>query len=91
MPDAVDGRLGVAGERSADAADVVICLSGQQPRLAVALLPQPGGGECQQRQRASLALHLGQHLLDQLIVIEAIAALPILDEPLYLVSATSCR
>ncbi len=75
VADAIDGGLGVAGERAADAADVVVGLAGEQAGLAVALLPQPGGGEGQQRQRAALALDLGQHLVDQLVVLEAVAAL----------------
>ena len=73
--DPVDGRLGVARERAADAADVVVGLAGEQAGLAIALLPQPGGGEGQQRQRAALALDLGEHLVDQLVVLEAVAAL----------------
>ena len=73
--DAVDGRFGVPGKGAADATDVLVRLAGQQASLAVALLPQSSRGERQQRQRAALALDLGQHLVHQLVVLEAVAAL----------------
>ena len=44
----------MAGEGAADASDVVIRLAGEEAGLAVALLPQPCGGEGQQRQRVEL-------------------------------------
>ena len=39
--DAVHRRLGVARQRAADAADVVVGLAGEQAGLAIAFLPQP--------------------------------------------------
>ena len=75
VPDAVDRGLGVSGQGPADPADVVIRLAGEETGLAVALLPEPGGGEGQERQRTALALHLGQHLVHQVVVLEAVTAL----------------
>ena len=71
----IDCRFGMTSERTADTSDVVIGLAGQETGFAVPVLPQSGEGERQERQRAPLALDLGQHLLDQIVVLEAIAAL----------------
>ena len=70
--DLFDDGLGVPRQRSTHPADVVIGLPGQEAGFAISFLPQAGGGKSQQRQRASLALHLGQHLLHQLVVLETI-------------------
>ena len=47
----------------------------QQTALAVARVPQLRHGKCDQRQRAALAGHGGQHLVHHRLVFEAIAAL----------------
>ncbi len=47
--DSVDGCLGVARQRSADAADVVVRLTSEQAAVAVSLLPQASEGEGEQR------------------------------------------
>ena len=72
--DAVDGGLGVAGERASYATDVLIRLASEEARLPVALLPQPGGGEREKGECTALALDLGEHSVNQLIVLEAVAA-----------------
>ena len=72
--DLLEGRLGMPGQRTANAADVVICLAGQEAVFAVTFLPQPRHGEGEQRQRAALTLDLSQHLIDQIVILEAVAA-----------------
>ena len=65
----------MARQRAADAADVVVGLAGEQTGLAVAFLPQPREGEGEEGERATFALDLGEDLFDQLVVLEAVAAL----------------
>ena len=45
---------------------------GEQPLLAVPLLPQAVDGKGHQRQRAALALHLGDHPVHQQLGFEAV-------------------
>ena len=75
LADPPQRALGVLCQRATDAADLLVGSAGQVPLIAVAPLPQLRRSERQQRQRAALALHLRQHLLDQSVVLEVIAAL----------------
>ena len=63
--DPLERRLGVPRERARDAADLVAGREGEEPALAVPLLPQPRRRECEQRQRAALPLDRGQHAVEQ--------------------------
>ena len=72
--DPLERRLRVLREGAGDAADLAVRLARQQPLLAVALLPEPRGGEGEERQRAALLLHLRHHLVDERLVLEAVAA-----------------
>ena len=68
----LEGRLGVLCQRASDPADALEGLLGEQPLLAVPLLPQPVDRERHQRQRTPLALHLGDHPVHQQLAFESI-------------------
>ena len=63
--DPLERRLGVPRERARDAADLVAGREGEEPALAVPLLPQPRRREGEERQRAALPLDRGQHAVEQ--------------------------
>ena len=74
--DPVQRRLGVLGQRARDAADLLVRRPRQQLPLAVPLLPETRHREGQQRQRRPRPLHRLHHLVDEGLVLEAVAALP---------------
>jgi hypothetical protein len=73
--DPVDRVFGVPRQGAADAADAVIRNAGQKTCVAIPFLPQLRRREREQRQSAPFTLHLGQHLVHQRVVLEAVAAL----------------
>ena len=56
--------LGVAGERAGDAAHRVVGGAGEVEPLAIAGVPQPGGGELEQGQGAGRIADRGDHVVD---------------------------
>lgn len=74
--DALQRLVGVLRERAGDAADLLVGGPRQEAPLVVAHLPEPGHGEGEERQRRSLALDGGGHVLDEPRVLEGIALLP---------------
>ena len=74
--DPLQCRLGVLRQGSGHAADALVGLPGEQPLLAVALLPQAMHRKGHQGQRTPLALHLGDHPVHQQLAREAIELTP---------------
>ena len=68
-----DHGVGVAGERTGDAADAVVAVGVSMAAVAVARLPQLAGGELEQRQRARGVLEVIEHRLDHRRHLELIA------------------
>ena len=67
LADRLQGRLGVLGEGAGDAADPLVGLAGEQPALAVALLPQPAAAKASSGS-APRSRPPRHHLVDQLVV-----------------------
>ena len=75
LADGLEGLLAMLGERPADPADEFVGLARQEALLPVAVLPKPRSGKGQHGQRPALGAHFRHHLVDQGVVLEAVAAL----------------
>ena len=60
------------GKSAGHAADVLVATAREQAALTIAVLPQAGQREGEQRQRPSLPRHVAQHVFHEPLIFEPV-------------------